>query len=155
MADLFVIFSDEKVRGTKLEPVGFSPPAKSVQTFWQHCRGKLEAAAEVDRRKEEELPEEGAESELLIAVCHVARLVAFNLLPNQPWLAAELVSRFTMHGKKVRRPRARTRQPQHLCLQDGAAPSFRRKTIFRLSLILHFYPEFIGSWNFWDFCRTL
>jgi len=99
MADLFVIFSEEKVRGTKLELVGFSPPQKAMQTFWGHCERKLAMAPPSGAGEEEE--EEGGESELLITLCHVARLVSFNLVPEHPWLSAELVSHFTMHGKKV------------------------------------------------------
>eukprot|EP00959_Pyramimonas_sp_CCMP1952_P120471 2519174-Pyramimonas_sp.AAC.2 len=103
MCTHFANWTVEKVRGTKLEPIGFSPPKKAVKTFWAHCERKLnEAGAGGSRNEEEEDDEEeGAESELLITVCHVARLVAFNLVPQEPWLAAELVSHFTMHGKKV------------------------------------------------------
>jgi len=96
MADFFVIFSSEKVRGTKLEPVGFSPPMSALQCFWRHCESKLTMPSE-----EEEGPNEDVENDMLITVCHVSRLVAFDLVPAHRWLAAELVSHFTQHGKKV------------------------------------------------------
>jgi hypothetical protein len=86
------------VRGTKLEPVGFSPPISALQCFWRHCESKLVSPSE-----EEEGPNEDVENDMLITVCHVSRLVAFDLVPAHRWLAAELVSHFTQHGKKVSR----------------------------------------------------
>lgn len=46
LSDLWSFFSKAKLSATKLQPLGFSPSAEILRSFWKLCEYRLTAAGE-------------------------------------------------------------------------------------------------------------
>ncbi|KAK3266894.1 peptidyl-prolyl cis-trans isomerase precursor, partial [Cymbomonas tetramitiformis] len=92
-ADFFVVFSREKLQGTRVGNIlGFTPSLVVLKAFWEHCEKKLDSVAGKS---------EATDKVALASLCNATRLVAYNILPEHSWLPAAIVSHFVLHGKTV------------------------------------------------------
>ncbi|KAL3143333.1 hypothetical protein ABBQ38_002169 [Trebouxia sp. C0009 RCD-2024] len=114
-ADVFLVFSSDKLEGGPAEAAGYSPSEETLQRFWEHCEdilgraavevpeASLDADSQAQRLQHAKLEQEAAAANQMKceAVCALGRLVAFCSLAAANWLTPQLVSHMVSHGKEV------------------------------------------------------
>lgn len=114
-ADLFLVFSPDKLNGGLAEAAGYTPSEETMQQFWEHCQdilgraatevpeASLDADTQTQRLAQAKLEQEAeADNQMKCeAVCAVGRLVAFQSAAAGEWLAPQLISHLTGHSKQV------------------------------------------------------
>lgn len=100
LSDLWSFFSKAKLSATKLQPLGFSPSAEILRSFWKLCEYRLTAADDDD--EEEDVTDEHLDylNQKDVIVSAAAKLIAHEIVPRE-FLGPEIVSHFVMHGKTV------------------------------------------------------
>lgn len=100
LSDLWSIFSEAKLAGTKLQPLGFYPSAGTLEKFWKLCEYRLNASDDDD--EEEDVTDEHLDylNQKDVIMSAAAKLIAHNVIPKD-FLGPEIVSHFVLHGKTV------------------------------------------------------
>ncbi|KAG0566423.1 hypothetical protein KC19_7G062600 [Ceratodon purpureus] len=100
LSDLWSLFSQAKLEGTKLQALSYCPSKQLLEQFWKLCEYRLSAPD----GSEEEIPEEPQAVEYMnekdAVVSCAAKLIAHDLVPKDH-LGPALLSHFILHGKIV------------------------------------------------------
>ncbi|KAH9313099.1 hypothetical protein KI387_028134, partial [Taxus chinensis] len=99
LADVWSLFSEARLKSTKLQNLGFCPTDAMLKKFWKLCDYRLNAAD--DDGEEEDSNEHVDEiNQKDVVMCAAAKLVAHEMVPKD-FLGPEIISHFILHGRTV------------------------------------------------------